>query len=304
MNVAILLSTYNGARYLPAQLASLAVQSHKAWRLYVRDDGSSDGTLELIRRFADAHPGRVEAEAGSNLGAVASFLALLGRTDIDADAFAFCDQDDVWYPDKIERAVAWLQTAGDQAALLCTRVRLVDAELRPKGFSPLIRSWGFEHALFENIAMGCTTVLNRRAQMLLAGRLPPAKDITVHDWWCYLAIAAVGRVHFDPQPSLDYRLHQGNVIGLTTGRAAEILRQLRLFARNPRTFFQTHRQIASLLARFGDLLSEPQRRLATELVEFKGHPLPRLLLAVRAPVRRQRRFDAVVTRALVALGMY
>jgi len=304
MNVAILLSTYNGVRYLPEQLASLAAQTHAAWKLYVRDDGSSDATLGLLRRFAEAHPGRVEIRAANNVGAVASFLELLGRLEIEADAFAFCDQDDVWYSDKLARAVAWLAQAGEDPALYCTRVRLVDAQLRPKGLSPLIGSWGFQHALFENIAMGCTTVLNRKAHTLLAERLPPAKGITVHDWWCYLAIAAVGRVHFDPQPSLDYRLHQGNVIGLTTGRAAEILRQVRLFARNPRTFFQTHRQIASLLAKFGDLLSEPQRSLVSDLVEVKGQLLPRLWMALRAPVRRQRRLDAAVTRTLIALGLY
>lgn len=304
MNVAILLSTHDGARYLPSLLDSLAAQTWPSWRLVVRDDGSKDDTRRILDAFAAAHPGRVEVEAGDNLGAAASFLRLLGRRDLAADAVALCDQDDVWHPDKLERAVARLRGRGATPCLYCSRVELVDADLRPLGLSPLVRGWGFESALFENVAIGCTIVLNRAASDLLAERLPAADAVGAHDWWCYLAVAAVGEVVYDPRPTLGYRLHGGNAVGLPVTDLGRLAQQARRLRREPSAFFPIHRQAAALLEQLGDLLPPARRRLVAELVACRDRPLRRLRLALRAPVRRQRRLDAAVARLLIALGAF
>lgn len=304
MNVAILLSTHDGSPYLPRLLDSLAAQTWPAWRLVVRDDGSSDDTWRILEDFAAAHPGRIALEGGEHLGATASFLRLLGRPEIDADAVALCDQDDVWHPDKLERAMRRLEGRDATPCLYCSRVELVDAALRPLGRSPLVRRWGFESALFENVAIGCTVVVNRAAFDLLSRRVPAAEGVGAHDWWCYLAVAAVGEVLYDPRPTLDYRLHGRNAVGLPVTRLARLAQQARRFRREPGSFFPIHRQAASLLALFGDLLPPARRRLVAELVACRERPARRLGLALRAPVRRQRRLDAIVARLLIAAGRY
>lgn len=304
MTVAVLLATYNGERHLPALLDSLAAQTHADWRLVVRDDGSWDATVARLHAFAAAHPGKVSIETGPNLGAVAGFLALLRRPQADADAVAFCDQDDVWHPDKLARAVGQLSSRLDVPSLYFTRARLVDDGLRPLGLSPPFDRVGFDYALFENAAIGCTTVLNRAAHRLIVSRLPDPASVVVHDWWCYLVVSALGEVFYDPSPSVDYRLHGGNVIGLPQGPVRAVATQLRRLLRSPRAFYQPHRQASALLEHFGDLLPAQKKTLVEALVEAKSRPIRRLRFALTGPVRRQRPADGLIARALIAAGFY
>jgi len=305
MTVAVLLSTFNGDRHLPALLESLAAQTHRDWRLVIRDDGSRDSTLTRLQGFSSAHPGKVSIEAGPNLGAVASFLALLNRPEAaDAEAVAFCDQDDVWHPDKLARAVDRLSGQLERPALYFTRARLVDDSLRPLGLSPLYDGVGFDHALFENAAMGCTTVFNRAAQRLLVSWTPEPTRVVLHDWWCYLLVSALGEVFYDPSPSVDYRLHGGNVIGLPESPVAAVTTQLRRLLRAPDRFYQPHRQAEALLEGFGDRLSPERKALVQAMVDAKSRPLRRMRFALTGPVRRQRPLDALIARALIALGLY
>src|SRR5262249_22563436 len=131
--VTIFLCTRNGADYLQEQLASLTAQSYEHWRIVASDDGSSDATLALLGAFAreQADEARIEIRKGPKRGATANFLSLATDAAIGGDYFAYCDQDDVWYPQKLERAVAWLQSVpSDTAALYCSRTTLVSADGR------------------------------------------------------------------------------------------------------------------------------------------------------------------------------
>ncbi|MEO1602832.1 MAG: glycosyltransferase, partial [Pseudomonadota bacterium] len=109
----ILLATYNGEAGLPAQLASLEAQSHTAWRLIARDDGSTDGTVDLLRAFSERHPEQVEIveDTLGNLRTLRNFATLLGRSE--SPYCVFCDQDDVWDTDKL--AVAFDAMEGLEA---------------------------------------------------------------------------------------------------------------------------------------------------------------------------------------------
>lgn len=210
---AILLSAKDGAEYLPAQIESIIAQDYRAIRLVVRDDGSEPKTLEILRTLAER--GILELEVGKNIGAAASFFDLL-KHNCDDDFVFFADQDDVWHPDKVRRAIRSLeQIPPDVPALYCSRVQVVDECLTHKGYSPRWpRTPAFGNALVENVAMGCTTALNKCAANLLASHpLPPAA--IMHDWWCYLAVSAFGRVIYDPEPSMQYRIHNRNAVGLT-----------------------------------------------------------------------------------------
>lgn len=214
-SVAVLLCTFNGAGFLTQQLDSIGGQRGPELRLFVSDDGSSDGTLAILESYRSRwQPGRLDVRQGPCRGHVANFFSLLGCREIDADYFAYADQDDIWEPDKLQRATGALSVLpADRPALYCSRTRLVSEDGQAMGCSPLFkRPPGFANALVQNIGGGNTMVLNRCARELL--RSVGEVDVVGHDWWTYLLVAgAGGAVVYDPHPTLCYRQHGQNLIG-------------------------------------------------------------------------------------------
>ena len=240
--VSILLATYAGERYLPEQLDSLARQRAVDWRLLWRDDGSPDESVNVMERFAASQPGRVVRviEPSGRIGAARGFLALLAAaSDEPGVLHAFCDQDDVWLPDKLSRAAAAIGNHPPEVPVLyCARQRLVGPDLAPRGLSALPRHQpGFANALVQNIATGCTVVLNAAARRLVLSVPAPLSAGSMHDWWCYLLVTGCGgRFAFDPEPVVLYRQHGTNAIGAT---AALPLRALGALRRGANAFLAT-----------------------------------------------------------------
>ncbi|WML89820.1 glycosyltransferase family 2 protein [Thiothrix lacustris] len=215
--VAILLCTYNGQQYLSAQLDSVASQAYPHWFMWVSDDGSQDDTLSILAEYRSKWPNEcLSIVHGPRKGFVANFLSLSCLPDIQADYYAFCDQDDIWEANKLQKAVDWLQTVpADVPALYCSRTRLVDADNHGIGFSPLFEKPPiFANALTQNVASGNTMVFNHAARLLLleAGK---NVDVVAHDWWLYMLVSGCGgKVFYDADPSLRYRQHEANVVGV------------------------------------------------------------------------------------------
>ncbi|WP_372616773.1 glycosyltransferase [Falsiroseomonas sp.] len=258
----VLLSVLDGADYLPTQLESLERQVDQRWMLLWRDDGSRDGSVRILEEFAARMaPGRVRrvAHAARRLGIAASFLALLRAAPADAACYAFCDQDDVWLPDKIGRAAAALGAVpAERPALYCARQVMVDRGLRRLGLSPdAKRGPGLANALVQNIATGCTTVLNAAARRhVLSGTPPPP---TLHDWWAYLVVTATGgQVIFDPQPEILYRQHGANAVG---GNVSKLARAMRALRRGPGAFLDTMAANIDALSACPGLTPEARRTL-------------------------------------------
>ncbi len=300
--VCVLLSTYNGARFLGEQLDSLAGQAGVEVMLHARDDGSKDATVDILRARAGRWPELACLTPGTNLGPALSFLELLRTAPDDADYYAFCDQDDVWLPDKLARAVATMAgTPGP--ALYCSNVALVDETLVPLGQAPDHRDTRFAHLLFENIAFGCTTVLDRAARDLVKSR-DPGDSAVMHDWWCGLVVAAFGVVHYDARPGVLYRQHRGNVVGQQGSALVQTWREIARFLRDAPGFYRIHAQASALLRLYGDGLPAHHRVQTERLVASRKRVRDRLLYAINGPVTRLRRFDAVVVRALIVAGWY
>ena len=214
--VAILLSTYNGEAYLSEQLASIEAQSYSHWHLLWRDDGSTDRTHALMGEFAErigeARCREVTSHIG-RLGVQGSFMLLL-RAAQGYAFVAFADQDDVWLPEKLATAMRYMGgTTEKRPTLYCGRQLLVDRILRPLRLSPSFRSsLPFPASLAQNIATGCTMLLNQSATRIIAQTQPP--EGSLHDWWSYIVVTAVGgQVFFDKAPYILYRQHGGNVVG-------------------------------------------------------------------------------------------
>ena len=226
--VTILMATRNGARHLPAQLASIAGQSLRNWQLWVSDDGSTDQTRDIVLHFAKDHP--VRLMDGPGRGAAANFLFLLTHPDLPPGPVAFADQDDVWHPGKLARAMTQLASGPpDRPALYAADSVVVDARLRPRGRSLARRVRpGFANALVENVFSGHTMVLNRAA-VALARRAGAPQGIRYHDWWLYQLIAGTGgRLCLDRQAVALYRQHRANVLGPACGPQAAMSRLVSL----------------------------------------------------------------------------
>ncbi len=282
--IAVLLSTYNGERFLREQLDSLLAQTCRDWVLFWRDDGSADATRRLLRGFAEG-PGKgrcVETGSPERLGPTSSFLGLL-RTALpgDFDAYAFADQDDVWLSEKLARGLRALRTArGERPALYCARQVYVDERLRRLGASCVVRHTGLPAALTQNIATGCTVMLNRAAATLVAQSRPPAASY--HDWWAYLMVAAVeGAVLTDDEPAVLYRQHRDNLVGAPLSMPRRSVAALR---RGPRVFMNVFRQqVLALAAHQGTISNASFEQVCAVATALRGG-----LLARARVLRRMR----------------
>lgn len=232
-HVVILLASFQGATHLGTQLASIAGQSHRNWSLIVSDDGSTDGTQDIVARFATGPArGRVSLIEGPRAGATMNFLSLLDHVPPGAMA-AFCDQDDQWFLDKLARAVAVLDPLtgpGHYAA----RTIITDATLRPMtGSRHFHRPLQLRNALVQACMAGNTSVFNASAVRLLQQAAPHARQagVVAHDWWAYQVTAASGaRLIHDPAPALYYRQHPHSEVGRNDTLPALVDRLRKLMA--------------------------------------------------------------------------
>ena len=305
--VTLLMALHNGAAYLPEQLQSLLAQTHSEWRLAVRDDGSTDGSSELMDDFARYFPpGRVAFLRGKRIGHVAGYLSLLAQQSDTPGWLAFADQDDVWLPERLANGLEYLSQANGPA-LTAARVLRVASDLsgpRVTGFANPRPS--FANSLVENIAPGNTILLNPAAAVLLvqaarrvlaAGVLPVA-----HDWWAYQMVMGLGGVVlFDPRPALLYRQHGANAVGANAGLRASAVRLHRVWtgasARGARANLAALKVVEEMLTpEARDLIS------AFDALERAGGPFARLEHIRQIGLYRQHNVSTLGLWGAAALG--
>jgi len=215
-SVAILLGTYNGELFLEEQLDSLESQTVRNWKLYVSDDGSTDATLGIIHSYqSKLGTDKIQYRVGPQKGFAQNFLSLACDPGIKADYYAFCDQDDVWLPEKLSVAIEHIARESSPEKLYAYggRTTYTDKKLKPIGLSPLfVFPRTFRNALIQNIAGGNTIVFNHATKTLLekVGLVPTPS----HDWWLYQLVTGAGGVmYYDPKPYIFYRQHINSLVG-------------------------------------------------------------------------------------------
>lgn len=214
VKVVVLMSTWNGMKFLPEQISSLFGQEFDGeLSILVRDDGSTDDTVSYLRTLGR----NVCVIAGENIGPCASFFELIRLSrERDADYFALCDQDDVWYPSKIASAISQLDL--QRPALFSSAVHLVGESLEPIGSFAHPGDRSFVATLLCNYATGCTCVFNRAFAENMV--FPPnSGKVLMHDWWLASIASINAFVSYDKEPSLAYRQHGGNHVGIKKGLA-------------------------------------------------------------------------------------
>ena len=224
--VLVVLPTFNGAQFLPEQLASILAQDQVETHIVCRDDGSSDPSAAVLAQWADKHPGRFTllTQPTGNLGVKRSFSVLLeGALTLPVHGptyFALADQDDVWHPNKLATLLTAMQALEaehpEQPALVHSDLRVVDAQRRViaermsqyQGLRP--ERSGFRAQLVSNTLTGCTALMNRA---LVGLSTPIPEHCVMHDHWISIVASAFGHRRFVPQALVDYRQHSDNAVG-------------------------------------------------------------------------------------------
>lgn len=292
--VAVLLSTYNGARFLVEQLESLLAQTHRNWVVYASDDGSSDSTLTILRTYQERlGKERFFILSGPRQGFAKNFMSLVKSPLVTADYVAFCDQDDVWLPNKLERSLEFVKVVpAEVPALYCSRTHLIDEGGNTIGFSPLFsKPPSFANALVQSIA-GANTMLLNRAALELLRRTDDNAIIVSHDWWTYILVSGyAGKIFYDAEPSMLYRQHGSNLSGSNSsllGRAIRLREMLK------GTFKHWNDSNLNALDSFRFSISE---KCQSTLVHFESARnagfFRRLYLLKKAGIYRQTGFDNI-----------
>lgn len=292
--VAILLSTYNGERFLAEQLDSLLAQTHRNWVVYASDDGSSDSTLTILRAYQERlGKERFFILSGPRQGFAKNFMSLVKSPLVTTDYVAFCDQDDVWLPNKLERSLEFVKAVpAEVPALYCSRTHLIDEGGSSIGFSPLFsKPPSFANALVQSIA-GANTMLLNRAALELLQRTDDNAVIISHDWWAYILVSGcAGRVFYDAEPSMLYRQHGSNLSGSNSsllGRAIRLREMLK------GTFKHWNDSNLNALNSFRFSITE---KCQSTLVHFENARnasfFRRLYLLKKAGIYRQTCFDNI-----------
>lgn len=217
--LAILLATYNSSKYLEQQLDSLFTQTYSDFILYVRDDGSKDDTLDIILKYQEKHNIVIFDDVINGRGAMGSFMWML--ENVDADYYMFCDHDDVWLPNKIERVLIKISEYNDQERpiAICSDLKIVDENLSLISDS----MWSYmkqrpqmllqkKYAISTNLFTGCTMIINNAAKKVA---IPISPMALMHDHWIGLRVmASNGIVDYINEPLILYRQHGNNVCGI------------------------------------------------------------------------------------------
>ena len=304
--VAILLCTFNGALYLREQLESIAAQTHGNVQIWVSDDGSSDQTKAILSSAQQAWgEDRIKLLQGPGQGFARNFLFLTCHPDIEAEYFAFCDQDDIWLPDKLERALACIEDrphrTPEYPALYGGATMLIDAEgesLKSRTLQPI--SLGFSNALVQNFASGNTMVFNQalRNHVCQAG---DNLNIVSHDWWLYIVGTAFNSdILFDSQPHVRYRQHKNNVIGANT----KLMQRLqRLRAMSTGRLLRWLEQNCECLSRLAPQMPAQQHETLATLSRIRRQPrASRVRELAKIKIRRQSAFETCLLKAAILIS--
>ena len=213
MKIMVLLSTYNGEKYISDQIESVLCQQGVDVHIVARDDGSQDETINILKRISTLE--NITVIEGQNIGVVGSFFTLMHEAVChNFDYFAFCDQDDVWKNDKLKVATDILSGHGNEPALYMSSFQMVDENLHSIQTNMSRPNISVEGAIASNCATGCTMVFNKK--LLEKSLISNYDDALMHDYWMYMVcLLTGGYIYYDETPHIYYRQHGNNVIGGT-----------------------------------------------------------------------------------------
>ena len=297
-SVLVLLSTYNGEKYIREQIDSLLNQENVQVSILARDDGSKDSTVEILEEYKKT--GRLDWYNGGNKGPGYSFFDLIYHAE-RADYYAFCDQDDFWLQDKLSIAVNKLDECDDSKANLyygCPRfsdenLNYIEVPKLQKNQSLILKA-----AIVDSTAAGCTMVFNNCMRDAIVGKELP-KDMIMHDDWLHkLCLILKGNLIYDPDVHMKYRQHTTNVGGTSVSKFTKIKR--RLFNKD----CKRSKQLASMLNLYGDEMNEDDKHLIEMAANYKQGFKKKCKLFFTGKIKTNHFTRNVVFKLMVQFGTY
>lgn len=271
MNVVILMSTYNGEKYLKEQLNSLVQQELKPTKILIRDDGSKDSTLDILKYYADNYK-FIEYYQGKNIGPVKSFFELINKAE-GYDYYALCDQDDVWMKDKLKVAIDALEKEKKNIPLLyCCRYILTDEKLNPleTNISKLYSYSDFAHALLYQTSPGCTMVFNNALRDKIIEYDINKEFCIIHDSIIHKIATLFGKMILDNTPHILYRQHSNNAIGLPTNKYEQFLLRINRFIKGDNKNYRSN-TAKSLINVFGNECDSEKKELLNIVANYQNN---------------------------------
>lgn len=299
---AVMMCTFNGSLYVKEQIESILKQSWQNLHLYIRDDASTDSTRQILRQY-EGHPKVTLYLEDVNLGYPLSFYDLLSKTK-GADYYAFSDQDDVWFPDKISRAIHLLAGCDPQKpALVYAGFQVCDEALNvlytSKGPS---REPDFAYSLYSSsLGLGFTYVLNEAARVFITEN-PPVRFLT-KDWWIGMCCTAFGTVRYDPEPCALHRRHAD-----ATTLPAKSFLELQLFRINRFLFHKegcrwVHDVLNEFYDTFRDRLDGAPLQTLNFFLDIPRQPFRNIRKTLYPRRLRYDLFDEISLRLFFLLGL-
>lgn len=227
-NVQVIMSTYNGEKYIKEQIQSIFNQKECNVSLLIRDDGSTDRTIEIIKELELKH--NIKLIQGENLRAAKSFLEAIKFTDEEKDFFAFSDQDDVWLEDKLINAIKILENYNNNMAVYASNLTAVDEKKQIIKHKILPEKFSLEYKdllIKSQYLFGCTMVFNKSMRNFIKKQNP--EQPMMHDIWIALMATLKGKLIYDNNSYIYYRQHGNNQVGAKISYKEKIKNRLALF---------------------------------------------------------------------------
>ncbi len=275
--IAIVMTTYNGEKFISEQIDSILASGYQDFELYIYDDGSKDSTMQILKDYEQRFPDKVHAiQNESNLGVTVNFLNALSRTT--TDYVMFSDQDDVWMKHKLACTLKRMRHMEAQLGkhtplAVFTDAEVVDSELNtinPSFFASghlNPRKTDLSHMLMENKLIGCTVMVNAALRKILQGSSLP-KQARYHDWWIGLLASSFGKIGYVKEPTLYYRQHSENVVG-DSGFMAYLKNRITQLHLQKEALQKLYRQAEEFLTLYGDQLTTENREIISQFVQLQ-----------------------------------
>lgn len=299
--VTILLSTYNGENFIIEQLESLLNQTHKNIQILIRDDGSKDKTSELLRNFIQDKQ-NMQVFFEKNVGVIKSFFELVEKAQ-ESDYYFFCDQDDFWEKEKVEKAIQKIKEKEKFQKYIgyCSNLKLVDEKLLFLGLNykkKLIPS--LKNCFFENIVTGCTYACNKNLFFKIREEIKKIdlSKIIMHDYFFCFINCLYGDLIYDENSYILYRQHSGNVIGSKKNFFSKNIGRLKKI--NSRKN-ERYRMFAMLLKLYNE---DIPKNINTEFINNYNNFFKRLKYIFTSDIKRQNKLDTFLIKILYLLKYY
>jgi glycosyltransferase involved in cell wall biosynthesis len=271
------MTAYNGEKYIGEQIDSILSSSYQDFELFICDDGSTDRTMSILQTYEKQNPDKLHiVQNTQNLGVTLNFLTALSGTTMDY--VMFCDQDDVWKPNKIAITLKRMRHMEAQIGKNVPLAVFTDANIVDQNLNIINNSFfssnhlnprktDLPHILMENKLIGCTVMMNAALRKVLQSSSLPAKA-KYHDWWIALIAASFGKIGYLNECTLLYRQHESNVVG-GADFYTYVKRRLSAFNDQKEAIRILIRQAEEFLALYGDRLPEEKREIIRKFVDLE-----------------------------------